>query len=52
MIHSDDTNKRSDFYELWLQQKQLKTMKMRIDQIFKMMDIYINLTLDPLTKIH
>ena len=44
------TNKRSDFYNLWLQQKLLKTMEMRLDLIFMMSDIYINFDEDPFTK--
>ena len=38
-----------DIYELWQQQKQLKTMKMRLDLIFTIRDKY-TLFIHPLTK--
>ena len=41
-----------DFYELWQQQEQLKSMEMiKFDLIFFMRDLYINSNLNPLTKL-
>ena len=46
------TNKKNDFYNLWQQHKQLKTMDIwvMLDLILTMRDIYINSNLKPLTK--
>ena len=42
--------KKKDFYDLWQQHKQLKTMEVRLDLIFTMRDTYINSNLNPLIK--
>ena len=42
--------KKNDFYKLWQQHKQLKTMVMRLDLIFSIRDVYINSNLNPLAK--
>ena len=46
------TNEKNDFYNLWQQHKQLKTMDIwvTLDLILTMRDIYINSNLNPLTK--
>ena len=44
-------NEKSDFYKLWQQHRQLKTMEMNEAYlVFSMGDIYISSNLNPLTK--
>ena len=50
-IYSVSTNEKGDFYELWQQQKHLKTIKMsEVCMTLTMRDICINSNLNRLTK--
>ena len=50
-VYSVGANEKSDFYELWQQYKQLKTMEMRLELILTMKGIYIDFQPESTKKI-
>ena len=51
-VYSVGANEKSDFYELWQQYKQLKTMEMRLELILTMKGIYIDFQPESTKKNH
>ena len=50
-VYSVGANEKSDFYELWQQYKQLKTIEMRLELILTMKGIYIDFQPESTKKI-